>query len=216
MICKDGVVLGADRQVTVPEGYKYEEQKILCSEAVGWRVLLTYAGDPGFAKEVHQELPRRLDIENINSQVARQKIDEILTGMGRPYGDVGRSLLIVVHVKDENACLWKFDGKWLHSANGFDCLGVGDSSLIRYLSHTLYSLDMAAEDGAKVAVYLVSKANKYVDKCSGGPDIVTLTHGGEVRFLDAAKVRELIITMENEEPGALNDIIGAGRISTPS
>jgi 20S proteasome alpha/beta subunit len=208
--------LGADRQVTFPEGYKYEEQKILCSEAVDWRVLLTYAGDPGFAKEVHQDLPRRLNIENVNSQVAHQKIDEILTGMGRPYGDVGTSLLIAVHVKEENACLWKFDGKWLHSADGFDCLGVGDSSLIRYLSHTLYSCDMTVENGAKVAVYLISRANKYVDKCSGGPDIVALTHGGEVRFLDAAKVSELVITMESMEPDALNEIIMSGRISRSS
>ncbi len=213
MICRDGIVLGADRQVTLPEAYKYDEQKILCAEAVDWRFLLTYAGDPGFAKEVHQELSRRLNIQDLNSQVAHKEIDEILTGMGRPSGDVGTSLLVAVHVNGENACLWKFDGRWLHSADGFDCLGVGDSSLIRYLSHTLYSLDIPIEDGAKVAVYLVSRANKYVDKCSGGPDVVTLTHRGEVTLLDAAKVRELTITMESTEPGALSEIIKAGRIS---
>jgi hypothetical protein len=47
---------------------------------------------------------------------------------------------------------------------------------------------MTIERGIRVAVYCVSKANEYIDKCGGGPDITTLSHDGTLRFEDPTKI----------------------------
>jgi 20S proteasome alpha/beta subunit len=140
MLCEDGIVLGADRLVTLEDGHKYEEQKIFPIDGGDWKAVLTYAGDPGFAKEVHQRLSTRLNRGiKVDCREIRNALEKILTSLGREYGDVGSSLLVAGHANQEQAQLWKFDGRSVHKAYGFNCVGVGDSSLIRYLSELCIS-----------------------------------------------------------------------------
>jgi 20S proteasome alpha/beta subunit len=212
MLCSDGIVLAADRQITLTDVHKYQEQKIFPIDGGDWLAVLTYAGDPGFVKEVQQRLVNGLNREEIkvDCRAIHDALEEILTSLGRQYGDVGTELLVAAYADHEPAQLWKFDGRSIHSAYGFSCLGVGDSSLISYLSKALFHSDLTIREGIRIAVYLVSKANEFIDKCGGGPDIATLNHEGTIGALGQTQVAEMCTAMESAEPEALAQIIRAG------
>ena len=130
MICSDGIVLGSDRQVTLTDGHKYQAQKILPIDGIGWTSLITYAGHPDFAKEVQECLAKDLStLERSEAMISGlgmgavtmyDALDAILTNLGRQFGDVGTELLIAGHANGEDAKLWKFNGRSLCRADGFN------------------------------------------------------------------------------------------------
>jgi 20S proteasome alpha/beta subunit len=209
MLCSDGIVLAADRQLTRTDGHKYEEQKIFPIDGRDWKAVLTYAGDPGFVREVQQRLVDSLNKEEVkaDSGAIHDSLEEILNSMGRQYGDVGTELLVAAWASRERAQLWKFDGRSIHQAYGFNCLGVGDSSLIAYLSKSLYDPALTIQQAIRLAVYCVSKANEFIDKCEGGPDIATLNQEGTIGAVGQHQVREMRAGMEEVEQAALTRIV---------
>src|SRR5579872_5697237 len=121
MLCSDGIVLAADRQVTLEGHHKYQEQKIFPIDGGDWMAVLTYAGSPAFVKEVQQKLIDSLNREDVKVEcsVIRNTLEGILDGLGRQYGDVGTDLLVAGWAPNEAAQLWKFDGRSLHVTHGF-------------------------------------------------------------------------------------------------
>jgi 20S proteasome alpha/beta subunit len=208
MLCSDGIVLAADRQLTRTDGHKYQEQKIFPIDGGDWKAVLTYAGDPGFVKEVQQRLVDSLNKKEVKAdfRAIHNSLEEILNSMGRQYGDVGTELLVAAWASRERAQLWKFDGRSIHQAYGFNCLGVGDSSLISYLSINLYRTEFTIQEGIRLAVYCVSKANEFIDKCAGGPDVATLNQEGTIGAIGQPLVREMRADMEEVEKATLNQI----------
>jgi len=209
MLCSDGIVLAADRQLTREDGHKYQEQKIFPIDGGDWKAVLTYSGSPDFVKEVQQKLVSSLNREEIkvDCRAIRDALEEILNGLGRQYGDVGTDLLVAAYGNQEVPQLMKFDGKAIHGTHGFNCLGVGDSSLISFLSEALYRPELTVQQGIRLAVYLVSKANRYIDKCGGGPDIATLGHQGRIGGVGQAQVGDMYSEMESAEIQYLSKII---------
>jgi 20S proteasome alpha/beta subunit len=212
MVCSDGIVLAADRQLTLTDGHKYQEQKIFPIDGGDWKAVLTYAGDPGFVREVQQKLVSNLNREEIkvDCRATRDALEEILNGLGRQHGDVGTDLLVAAYAPHEQPQLWKFNGRSIHRAYGFNCLGVGDSSLISYLSTTLYHSGLTIQQGTRLAVYCVSKANEFIDKCDGGPDIATLNYEGVIGALGQTQLAEMCAEMESVERAAIMQIVRAG------
>jgi 20S proteasome alpha/beta subunit len=99
MLCSDGIVLAADRQLTLEGGHKYQEQKIFPIDGGDWKAVLTYAGSPDFVREVQERLVRRLNREEIKAdcRTIHETLEKILTSLGRQYGDVGTELLVAIH-----------------------------------------------------------------------------------------------------------------------
>ena len=59
-------------------------------------------------------------------------------------------------------------------------IGSGDSSAIRHLSDFLPRDNYTVDEASVLASYLVSVANRYIDGCSGGPDICVLNMQGQI------------------------------------
>jgi hypothetical protein len=74
----------------------------------------------------------------------------------------------------------------------------------------MFHPDLTVKQAIRLAVYLVSKANQYIDKCGGGPDITTLNHDGNIETLSQTNVSEMCYAMESVESQHLLKIITEG------
>lgn len=175
--CSDGIVICADRQITSEGAFKYHEPKISVEEFDAFSAVFAYAGLPGLAQEVHakvtQTLRQAAAEENIIETV-RETTDAILSNMGRLYNELNLQMLIGVNSWAEGTDLLKFDGKAVHVARNFEYLAWGESSLIRFLSDKLYSTEITTKSGVDLGIYLVKKAEDYIDGCGGPIDVVVL------------------------------------------
>lgn len=175
--CSDGIVLGADRQITATGAFKYHEPKYRIENFDTFTAVFAYAGLPGMAQEIHDKIsaglvgigPDRAGVESV-----RQVTENVLSEMGRLYTDLQVQMLIGVTSWQGGTDLLKFDGKAVHVARDFEYLGFGDSSLIRFLADSLYTKHLTVSTGMDLAIYLVKKAEDYIDGCGGPIDVISL------------------------------------------
>jgi 20S proteasome alpha/beta subunit len=170
--CQDGVVLCADQQITASGAFKFNECKIHTESMGHTSIVFAYSGLPSLDKEVREKMMRKLDETGISEDYVYQAADEVLTEMGRNYSDMPLQMLIgttgnPAEVFNEPTLL-KFDGRGLHKADSYCLLGVGESALVRFFVEKLYYSWMPIQEAVNLAVYLVSKAEQYIDGC-GGP-----------------------------------------------
>jgi len=59
----------------------------------------------------------------------------------------------------------------------FECLGVGDCSLVRFLTENLAHIPVAS--GMRAAYYIATQAIKYVDGVGGSIEILAIYPGDE-------------------------------------
>ncbi len=193
--CHDGIVLCADRQITVPGYYKYQEEKIrTLGEGHGWVVASVYSGSPDLMNLLYDKVSRRLAHPDFVSapefQVGKKRtlevafvrkvLEESLSEIGRAYKKpVELETLCALSLLDE-LILLKTVGRLVVDANTAEYLGVGDSSLIRYLDSLLNIDSMDATQALQVGVGMVEKANQHIDGCSGGPDSVLVRRWGHL------------------------------------
>lgn len=187
--CNNGVVLCADRQITVTTGMKYEKQKVswyqvFSPERKKAKTLtafgMTYAGDPDKAKVLAYRISQKL-----KNHVFRPH-------KGFSYDDDARGI-VESCLKSKNArpdeALIAFQMKssfgwrkpFIIRTSGTkvvlghrEYIGVGDSSVIRYFDKMVGSKIRNISQAECFGAYLVSVANGCVEGCSGGPDVLTL------------------------------------------
>jgi hypothetical protein len=70
--------------------------------------------------------------------------------------------------------LLKLSRHGVHEVEEWEYLGIGDSSLIRYLGGVLLDQVKSAEEKLALAVYMVAQAKLYVDGCGGDTDVLVL------------------------------------------
>jgi 20S proteasome alpha/beta subunit len=201
--CSDGVVICADQQHTAPGAYKFNHKKLSYEEFDEFTAAFAYAGMPGIAKEAHEKITaalRQTPVSQTAIQTVQATTDAVLSQMGRLYTDLDLQMLIGVTSLRERADLLKFDGKAVHLADDFSCLAYGDSSLIRFLSDKLYSKGMNTKTGMNLGIYLVKKAEDYIDGC-GGPIDVTVLGSSECSYSVYAPqlIQERVQRMEKQE-----------------
>lgn len=218
--CSDGIVLCADRQVSVPGALKYFEKKIVVEEAPEWSLAIAVAGDVGFAREIREkaiETIRSFEESPTIGQV-REVLDDILVRTSRLYmrEEDPIQLLMALTLFWGDADLLKFDGRALHKADDFNLLRTGNSSLIRFLSDNLYDPAIDMETGISLAAYIVQKAERYIDWCGGAIDIVTIPKTeGVCNWIPAEEAQRRAEKMEGQE-SLLADLILRQPFSSPS
>jgi 20S proteasome alpha/beta subunit len=213
MRCIDGIVLCADQEITGPSGVKYYEEKIHVIEGRGWVLALTYADSTGLMKEAQKKILDFIgntpDIK-ITPEAVYKTAESILIGMGRQQGDLNLQLLIAISTIYEGPEMFMFNGSGFHRADGFNCLGVGDSSLIRYLSKPLYSSLLATENAKNVGIYLVAKATQCIAGCGGPINMAIIKPSGIFMWLVDSEIHERRSAMESVERENLIKIIESG------
>jgi 20S proteasome alpha/beta subunit len=200
--CEGGIVLCADQQISAPDAFKYHERKITAVESGVCKVIFGYSGLPSLAREAQEKITKGLHDAGtrINGELVHSITDDVLTNMGRHYTDIQLQLLIATCVWLEQPELLKFDGKGLHKADDFNYLGIGDSSLIRYLAKTHYSETLDIDAGLNLGIYLVRKAEQHIDHCGGPIDITYLADWDDsCTFMPEEEVEKRVKEMEKQE-----------------
>jgi hypothetical protein len=206
--CSDGIVLCADRQHTMDGGLKFEQQKILSAHViindVTMKAAFTYAHDPLIAKNLFEAVCKvlpgarlSLDLKNriFLLDAIQASIEDVCRD--RKYKNT-ESLIAVTFPPNASPLLIITRGPTV--ARGIrECIGIGRSPLIQYFSDLL-STEVLTTDEAKVAgMYLVLLANRYVDGCGGGPDVLILKKDGEFEQVTQTQVARYKSLLESSE-----------------
>src|SRR6185437_587764 len=179
--CSDGIVLCADQQMTVQGWHKFRETKMYAIagiEAPSYTVMLTYAGSPHAMKALHQKMASVTEqsyfdsvdsvkalLEGFLSEMQTEaESTEFLFGFCREGGSFG--------LLQTNACS-------VYQVNGYTNIGVGDSSLVRFLSKLLVSNSMKCFPAVFIGDYIIKQAKEFVDGCGGPTDIYILRGNGK-------------------------------------
>ncbi len=180
---REGLLICADQEVSArgPDNPdKYYEERISCVDLFGSALVSSYGGSSDLWKEAVEKISRRLlELQGpeeegdvcVIPQAIYETADEVFTAMGRPSN---LQMLIGVGGVFNSPELFVFDRGAMHHAAGITCVGVGESSLIRYLSENLYSPSMTLEAAKNLGIYLISKAAQYVSGVGAPMDAVVI------------------------------------------
>lgn len=175
--CLDGIAFCADRQITDTSGLKYDRNKILHKEEMPDHaaLMLTYAGNPNSAETMFNRL------WEARSELAYEKAEKIIKKIFNCKYSKRLKTIIAASRSGGYPRMFRTENEQVYDASA-EYIGAGDSSVVRYLS----SLFVEGKNRppllkAKLfAFILVSAANRNVDGCSGGPDVVTMNRWGHV------------------------------------
>jgi hypothetical protein len=189
--CADGIVLLSDTQMS--NGYmKFYETKLLAYPLQGSKgvcgVTLTYAGNPTTWKKFRDEFESAVHDNQYDPTAnnIEKTVSEILCNMRpmlfNPHGEPDLYLLCGAIQDGQAPLLLRSQADTAHRVlDGFDVIGAGDTSVIRYLSKVLFlrNPNFTLDIGKKVGAYVVLQAKAFVDGCGGDTDIVCIhRHGG--------------------------------------
>ena len=202
--CVDGIVICADRQITAPGAFKYHEPKISTEDFETFTAIFAYAGFPELAHEVHDKICAELhsiEPQDHIIETVRDVTAQILTSsLDRLFNSLDLQMLVGVNSCSEGTDLMKFGGKGVYVARDFEYLAYGDSSLVRFLGDKLYTKTFTVKQGMDMAIYLVKKAEDYIDGCGGPIDVYGLEPvDRSVKRFSQKYIQERLSKMEGQE-----------------
>ena len=188
-----GAILCSDTQMTSDSGFKFEESKMLNPiEWDGWGIFGTYAGSPAKARAVeyqmgeycHELIERDRKAVPTIKQLERQ-LQKVIVQVSRKHRGPLQMLWVISLKKYLH--MYRIDQKTLTPVYDFSCLGIGDSSLVRFLLDNLRSV--RTQDAARGAAYIVQQAMKYVDGVGGSTEIWAIYRGGRWKALKTGALK---------------------------
>jgi len=196
---KEGVVLASDTQVTVEGFFKDDEFKIreISFEGEG-AVVGSFAGIPSLMNLAYKELEQRLcRVGAPGWKDVDKDIGKILSGLRVRYPNEmdGQQFLFALSSPHHYPTLYRADRDVL-SIEHWSCIGVGDSSLVRFLMGRLGNWEVPIEWAMLLAAYIVHYAKKYIDKVGGATQMFLVCARGDVSRLDADALTNLALELE--------------------
>ena len=192
----DAIVLGADRQITMAASHKYQEDKTTIIWGEGWRVAFVYAGIPDQMNALRDRVSELLEGQIPTRKDVKTILEGSLSELQQKHRkDFLLQTLCAVSVPDGLALL-KSDGKLVVQTQS-EYLGVGDSSLIRYLDSMFHPSFLTIPQAIACVTYIIGQANAYIDGCFGGPDIVLLSQSAWLRVAGSDDLAKLEGQMSN-------------------
>jgi 20S proteasome alpha/beta subunit len=183
--CRDGAVLCADSQITKEGGLKYNDQKIFeMFPGEHDRVALCYAGSPEIMRLVVERLEKDLP-ESLDADTFREILEVALRDIYKKQGTKRQvELLCSVYADRQGTALFRAIGSLVRPAEKAECLGVGDSSVLRFIADVFLRYDITIRQGLTLGCYMVAKARTYIDGCGGPTQALFLNHKGKMRSLN--------------------------------
>jgi hypothetical protein len=185
------MLLCADRQMTDAQaGLKFEGRKVRGYASTGLEkphnIAFAYCGNPEIADTLFDSL-----IEGVSSAMEDASDCDVFEA---EY--FRQCLLPVFRSKDAKGMMTLIALQTAHRCFLFktkadqvvigdrECIGGGDSSVLRYIADMASRTEMhSVETALPFAIYLVSLANRYVDGCGFGVDAVILQDGKPITFV---------------------------------
>ncbi len=190
--CDDGLVLCTDSQFTVSGGLKYPASKIHNMSYGDWSVSLAFSGSPQLMELVQEKLyPKLLNPENDSKdewgEVVCEELETILRDVCKKDRKHSIELLCATSARRGSKALLRSRNALVVDAGIGECIGVGDSSVLRFLSDLFVRPRMTIIEGVVLACYMVSKAITYIDGCGGPIQTTVLDDCGHYYELDMSK-----------------------------
>jgi len=176
-LCSDGVVIGADRQVTNPSsGYTFHEQKLgVLSVNGAVRHIWSYAGNADTAKKLAHELQTKLSASALSKRetdlLLRTALKKCLKSREHFY------TLFGTYVPKSDPVLWISSGLDVLEVERCEIIGTADSPLSRYFRGLVIHIPAINIRQASVIVaYMIAQAKKYEGAYCGGPTDIYFLH----------------------------------------
>ena len=194
----DAIALVTDSQMTKEGGLKFNGQKIFHIATDEWSVAMAFAGSADLMRPIYGELEWKLDdLEPDGAAVTAavfMYLEEIAQEFAKKHRDKTIEFLCAVSDSRYGKALYSVRGK-IVTATEREWIGVGDSSVIRYLAD-IFNQDMNARQCLRLGSYMVKQASSYIDGC-GGPTQACLLSKGKVS--DESNAANHLDASENEK-----------------
>jgi len=195
--CKEGLVVCANRQMSAPSASKSYERRLTIERSQS--ILFAYAGQPSLAREAREKISEKIGQAQMPSSLLYLAADEVLADLRGRNVELDLQVLIGISAASEEPALFMFDGKALRVADEFNFLGVGDSSLLRFLAAMKHSLELNIDELASLAVDLLRKAEGYIEPSGGHIDIAIMKSGNQsCRLILEEDVQRIIRKLEEQ------------------
>ena len=194
-VCDKGIVLCSDSQVTAG-GMKYYEAKISfpAQDRKNAVAGFAYAGNTNLMRSFEGKFKSAMNLVPKPHTVAKvhDVIETILLMMDTIDTDPDGLHMLCAIVAQSEFKLYKTERKIVSEVLRYDCIGVGDSSVLRYLLPKVsYTHVYRTNQALKLAAYLVFVAKQYIDGCGGDTTLFFLTaDGGIMHFQSEIKTLE--------------------------
>jgi hypothetical protein len=204
--------------MTVDGGLKYQKRKISYMTGmfagIHFTLVSAYAGDAEAAKIMRTEIRERLGEEIAKSKLIGFQSPRARKGLEKIFSSKyakNLQMLIGIRFRSGETCLFKTSGKKVVEAST-EYIGSGDSSALRYLADFLLpSHIQSISEAQMLGAYLVAVASRYVDRCSGGPDLLTIAADGMIReWHRGVFTREGILYCEGEAGRGFRELLFSG------
>jgi 20S proteasome alpha/beta subunit len=178
--CNDGVILGADSQLTVPNWFKYPESKLRYFKGRTYRAFFGYAGDVDFSKMCIHDLTNKLrQVDQKDDSIDLRELlkDEAQRIYVRYYAaDDPTSilnLLIAFQQSGKKCVLTKILGKDVVTCPTYEFLGTGEH-LARAIGGSRYRSRMSMKEVLPIAVFTLAEAKEHVYGVSGNSQLILI------------------------------------------
>ncbi len=217
-VCRDGVVLGADSQVTGAIKFSRDKVWVLPTRDASQCVAMAGAGDVVLIRAVRDALAesdrRRFDppfahlAQVLSSALTpsddpQPPLDRLVERLQAaletfyehhiypaPNWEESRPLRFLLAVQaGGQAALFDQSGPTLARTTSHVCIGSG-SDLGQYLQETRFTSEMDMATGRRVVAHLLKQVKTYSTFCGGDSHILLVPHEGPATFATARQIRK--------------------------
>jgi hypothetical protein len=198
-------VLCADNQITYPANHKYYECKIYPIPFPTFTIAATFAGNPNLMKSFWGKFAQAVTLvapPPATAAKVQDVIETVLSMMDLVDSDPdGLHLMIGIAVGgSKETLLLKTERKIVSIVQAYDYIGVGDSSLLRYLGPLLTGHgEFITKQAVYLGSYLVLSAKRYVEGCGGDTDVYVVKSNGQLesRSNQAYNIEQNMLRLEH-------------------
>ena len=201
LACDTGFVLCADRMMTHGKAtefgaFAHYDKKVFPLENIDFAAVMCGAGDSLLMRAVAEEVLRKADESQPTStdnvpQLLEDSLNNVATRIG---GIPDLSLVLAAAMTDGEPRFIRSDGLVIQPANSVEILGIGETSLVRYLVDSLFSPAMSLAELTALGIFIILVAKKYCPQYCGGPtDVCVLpkNYAWETVPVEADKITEI-------------------------
>jgi hypothetical protein len=173
---------------------KYQKSKIFMmghqDNSPCWQIATTFAGDPVLMEALESRIRKELvavkpfpKVEDFE-QCLKTAMPEIHANVIQ--GEPELEVICGITTQDENPKMFYASRTAVVSAGNVRYIGVGDSSLIRYLESKLYHPGLSVTEAILIGVYITAQAKSHILGVGGDTNVAVLWTGGHAELYDAA------------------------------
>jgi len=210
--CRDGVVLCADTQETIPDYLKTSAPKLdSFQHDHNYRLALTGAGESDMIDMVFQQLMRRLMVDQHDYEFIERTIRDVIGETVREHVHPAPKedrpwfhLLIAVQVKGQRVRLLKTTGTVVRQVVGFACVGGVAFAHDAVAGFDVGEMPMCVVRG--LAIHVLQRVKHYDPNCGKRTQVTMLYDDWDVAYLSQRYIQEVEIYLSDIDV-CLRDIL---------